>query len=56
MLRLRGLLELMALGIWTLFHQPLASDRHFDAVSGLLEESFFPCLIREGGWRGRWES
>ena len=40
MLRLRGLPEHMALGIWTLFHQLLASDRHFDAVSGLLEKSF----------------
>ena len=27
-------------GFWTFFHQPLASDRHFDAVSALLEKSF----------------
>ena len=28
LLRLRGLPELMALGIWTLFHEPLPADRH----------------------------
>ena len=39
-LRLHGLPELIALEIWTPFLQPLASDRHFDAVSGLLEKSF----------------
>ena len=56
MLRLRGLPELFALGIWTLFHQSLASDRHVAAVSGLHEKCFSPCLTREGRWRGRQES
>ena len=42
MLRLRGLPELMALGIWTFFHQPLASDRHFDAVQDCIRR-VFPC-------------
>ena len=39
MLRLRGLLELIALGIWTLFLQPLHADRHLAAVSSLHEKS-----------------
>ena len=39
MLRLHGLPEFMALEIWTLFHQPLASDRHVAAVFGLHEKS-----------------
>ena len=38
MLQLRGLSELMALGIWTLFHQTLVSDRHVVAVSRLRDE------------------
>ena len=37
--RFRGLPELMALGIWTLFHQPIQADRHLAAVSGLPEKS-----------------
>ena len=41
MFRLHGLPELIALEIWTLFLQSLAPDRHFDAVSGLLEKRFF---------------
>ena len=39
MLRLRGLSELIALGIWTLFLQPLHAGRHLAAVSGLHEKS-----------------
>ena len=39
MLRLRGLPELIALGIWTLFLQPLHADRHLAAVSGLHDKS-----------------
>ena len=35
---------------------PFASDRHMIAVAGLLEKSFFPCLIRGGRCRGRWKS
>ena len=38
MLRLCGLPELVALGIWTIFYEPLASDRHVVAVSGLRDE------------------
>ena len=46
MIRWRGLPELMAFGIWTLFHQPLASDRHVVAVSGLRDEGgHFHCFL-----------
>ena len=48
MLRLRGLPELVALGIGTLFHQPRASDRHVAAVSGSHEKSSFPVFDTGG--------